>query len=321
MPQCEADIARYLGGVIDFTVGKQDVCSVGLAAQREHFPTANVTGSLGFATGVFDCASDKLVAHDAPCGAQARGLRLQTTLCINDMFLYHAASRSRKTGTPMETSDLTARQIYQQIKDNPSRARFGFGKKAILVNIDLQKAYTRTDLFNTAYETDPKQLDYVNQLSAAFRTLGWPVVWTHVAYMASGEDCGIWGTRTDTPDSLQNIKFGSERSEFDERLEIDHERDVIYCKKMPSAFFETALQSLCVWHQVDTLVMTGGSTSGCIRATAVDSLSRGYRTIVPEECVADKHESYHFANLTDLAIKYADVVAIAEVLDWLSQQR
>ena len=55
----------------------------------------------------------------------------------------------------METSDLTARQIYQQIKGNPSRARFGFGKKAILVNVDPQKAYTRTDLFKTAYETDP----------------------------------------------------------------------------------------------------------------------------------------------------------------------
>ena len=105
-----------------------------------------------------------------------------------------------------------------------------------------------------------------------------------------------------------------------DRLEINREKDVIYCKKMPSAFFETALQSLCVWHQVDTLIITGGSTSGCIRATAVDSLSRGYRTIVPEECVADKHESYHFANLTDLAIKYADVLGVSEVLDWLSQQ-
>ena len=82
--------------------------------------------------------------------------------------------------------------------------------------------------------------------------------------------------------------------------------------------FETALQSLCVWHRVDTVVLTGGSTSGCIRATAVDSLSRGYRTIVPEQCVADKHESYHYANLTDLAIKYADVVDVNEVLDWLT---
>jgi len=220
----------------------------------------------------------------------------------------------------METSDLTARQIYEQIKSNPTRARFGFGQKAILVNVDPQKAYTRTDLFKTAYETDPRQLEYTNQLAKAFRALNWPVVWTHVAYMESGEDCGIWGTRTDTPDSLQNIKFGSQRAEFDDRLTIDHQRDAIYCKKMPSAFFETPLQSLCVWHKVDTVVITGGSTSGCIRATAVDSLSRGYRTIVPEQCVADKHESYHFANLTDLALKYADVLDVAEVLDWLCSQ-
>ncbi|EED34040.1 isochorismatase hydrolase [gamma proteobacterium NOR5-3] len=220
----------------------------------------------------------------------------------------------------METTNKTAREIYQEIKANPARKRFGFGNKAVLVNIDPQKAYTRKDLFKTAYETDPHQLDHINALAARFRELQWPVVWTHVAYMESGEDAGIWGTRTDTEDSLQNIKFGSLRSEFDDRLTIDRERDVIYLKKMPSAFFETQLQSLLVWHQVDTVILTGGSTSGCIRATAVDSLSRGYRTIVPEECVADKHESYHFANLTDLSLKYADVLDLEEVQTWLSQQ-
>jgi len=219
----------------------------------------------------------------------------------------------------METSQKTAREIYLELKGNLSRKRFGFGKKAILVNIDLQKAYTRTDLFKTAYETDPNQLEYVNKLAEKFRSREWPVVWTHVAYMDSGEDCGVWGTRTDTEDSLQNIKFDSERSEFDDRLQIDKQKDIIYCKKMPSAFFETQLQSLCVWHEVDTVIMTGGSTSGCIRATAVDSLSRGYRTIVPEECVADKHESYHFANLTDLSIKYADVLDVQEIFDWLDK--
>ena len=220
----------------------------------------------------------------------------------------------------METSNKTAREIYQEVRNNPTRKRFGFGRKAVLVNIDPQKAYTRTDLFATAYETDPRQLEYMNRLARQFRALGWPVVWTHVAYMESGEDAGIWGTRSDTPDSLQNIKFGSRRSEFDDRLDIDRVQDVIYLKKMPSAFFETQLQSLLVWHQVDTVVITGGSTSGCVRATAVESLSRGYRTIVPEECVADKHESYHFANLTDLALKYADVVAVQEVFDWLDGQ-
>jgi len=130
----------------------------------------------------------------------------------------------------------------------------------------------------------------------------------------------VWGTRTDTPDSLQNIKYGSDRNAFDERVELDPSKDVIYTKRMPSAFFETPLQSLMVWHQVDTIIITGGSTSGCVRATAVESLSRGYRTIVPEECVADKHESYHYANLTDLHLKYADVVKVQNVLGWLDEQ-
>lgn len=217
----------------------------------------------------------------------------------------------------MISSDKTAQQIFHDVMASPHRKPFGFGKKAVLVNIDPQKAYTRTDLYTTAYETDPRQLEYTNQLASAFRKLGWPVVWTHVAYMESGEDAGIWGTRTDTPDSLQNIKFGSDRYAFDERCEIDHVRDVIYTKRMPSAFFETALQSLLVWHQVDTVILTGGSTSGCIRTTAVDSLSRGYRTIVPMECVADKHESYHYANLTDMHLKYADVLSVEQVLSWL----
>lgn len=220
----------------------------------------------------------------------------------------------------MQTSNKTAKQIYLNLKNKPTRKRFGFGRKAALINIDPQKAYTRTDLFDTAYETDPNQLVYINSLSERFRKLAWPVVWTHVAYMDSAEDAGIWGTRTDTPDSLQNIKFDSQRSEFDDRLDIDHNKDVVYLKKMPSAFFETPLQSLLVWHQVDTLILTGGSTSGCIRATGVDSLSRGYRTIVAEECVADKHESYHYANLTDLSLKYCDVLDTDEVIQWLDKQ-
>jgi nicotinamidase-related amidase len=168
--------------------------------------------------------------------------------------------------------------------------------------------------FTTAYETNPLQLEYVNALAAAFRSKGFPVVWTYVAYMDSGEDCGIWGTRTNTPDSLQNIKVGSRRSEFDDRLQIDAQKDIIVNKRMASAFFETNLGSVFNFHGVDTVVVTGGSTSGCVRATAVDSLSRSYRTIVAEECVADKHESPHFANLYDMAVKYADVLSADEVL-------
>jgi nicotinamidase-related amidase len=220
----------------------------------------------------------------------------------------------------MELSDKTARQIWADVKANPNRARFGYGRKAVLVNIDFQCAYTKLAEFpKTAYETDPRQIEHVNALASRFRALKWPVVWTHVEYLDSAEDAGVWGTRTNTPDSLQNIKPGSRRAQLDERCDVQP-ADIQYAKRMPSPFFETPLQSLLVWHQVDTVVITGGSTSGCVRAGAVDSLSRGYRTIVPEQCVADKHESYHFANLTDLMLKYADVVDVNETLGWLDRQ-
>jgi len=146
------------------------------------------------------------------------------------------------------------------------------------------------------------------------------VIWTHVAYLDSGEDCGVWGTRGDTPDSLQNVKVGSRRAELDERCEIDP-RDIVINKRMASAFFETNLGSLFTFHRIDTVVVTGGSTSGCVRATVVDSLSRSFRTIVPEECVSDKHESPHFANLYDMSLKYADVLPVAEVLAFMEQYK
>ena len=217
----------------------------------------------------------------------------------------------------MELSDKTARQLYEEMKAGVRRAPFGYGSRAALVNVDFQRAYTDLGAFKTAYETDPRQLEHVNALAVLCRALNFPVVWTYCAYLPSGEDCGVWGTRTDTPDSLQNIKYGSERAQLDPRLVIG-DKDIVIAKRMPSAFFETLIPSLLTFHKVDTVIVTGGSTSGCVRATAVDSLSRSYRTIVPEECVADKHESPHFANLYDLAMKYADVVPTAEVEAWLA---
>lgn len=212
----------------------------------------------------------------------------------------------------------SAREIYKDVRDNPARRSFGFGARAALVNVDFQQAYTRPDLFpKSAYVTDPDQIGHVNRISAAARTARLPVIWTRVCYMPDGGDAGVWGTRTDTPDSLQNIKAGSDRHAFDPRVRMDFAVDLVFDKRMPSAFHETPLQSYLIWHRIDTVIVTGGSTSGCVRATAVDSLSRGYRTIVPVECVADKHESYHFANLTDLMLKYADVVSAAEVLEYL----
>lgn len=219
-------------------------------------------------------------------------------------------------GTKMVCDGKTARQIFEEVMANPARRKFGFGDRLAIVNVDFQQAYTRTDMFATAYETDPDQIHHVNHICALARARGLPVIWSRVGYRDDGGDAGVWGTRTDTPDSLQNIKYGSERHAFDPRCVID-DIDMQFTKRMPSAFFETPLASYLTWHKVDTVVVTGGSTSGCVRATAVDALSHGYRTIVPIETCADKHESYHFANLTDLQLKYADVEPVQAVVDWL----
>ena len=218
----------------------------------------------------------------------------------------------------MQTSDLTPRQYWAEIKSNPGRARFGFGDKAALINIDLQRAYTDIERFATAYRTDPNQISYINRLTGLARRKSMPVLWTYVAYAENADDAGVWGTRTDTEDSLQNIKQGGERAQLDPRLDIDAERDAVVNKRMASVFHDSHIPSLLVWHRVDTVILTGGSTSGCVRASAVDALSRGYRTIVPEECVADKHEIPHFANLCDIMLKYGDVEPFATVEAWLA---
>lgn len=221
----------------------------------------------------------------------------------------------------MQSSNLTARELYADLRRNPRRKPFGFGKRSALINVDLQNAYTRTEMYATAYSGHPDQIPLINRLAAAHRAQGWPVVWTTLAYMADGSDCGVWGLRTDTPDSLQNIKFDSDRARLDARVIVDVERDVQIVKKMPSAFHGTHLLPYLVAQRVDTVIVTGGSTSGCVRATVVDSLSNGFLTLVAEECVADVHESPHFANLYDMHAKYADVLPAVDILNWLQEQK
>jgi nicotinamidase-related amidase len=218
----------------------------------------------------------------------------------------------------MELSDKTARQMFAELQATRGRARYQLGKKPALINVDLQNAYTRPEEFSTAYEGSPEQFPSINALAAAARAAGAPVIWSYVAFLPSGIDCGAFGSRDDTPDSQQNIGPGSRRAALDDRLEIDAAHDVILQKRMPSAFHETHLQSLLTWHGCDSVIVTGGSTSGCVRATVVDALARGYLVCVPIECVADRHESPHFANLYDMEVKYAAVEPVEKLLGWLT---
>ena len=180
-----------------------------------------------------------------------------------------------------------------------------------MINIDIQKAYTCVGQFATAYETDPDQIAYVNELTTNFfarpqavRLCG-PT--SPSCNPARTQASGVRGATRRT--RCKTSKLGR-RAKFDDRCTSIGERDVIINKRMASAFLETNLRLDLQICKVDTVMVTGGSTSGCVRATVVDSLQRSFRTIVPIECVADKHESPHFANLYDMALKYADVVPV-----------
>jgi maleamate amidohydrolase len=219
----------------------------------------------------------------------------------------------------MILSDKTARQIWNDWKANPKLPPIGLGERICLLNVDLQRRYTDKGTFASAYEADPDEIPKVNQLARAVRALGMPVVWTYVAYLPGGRDCGWWGTRSASPNAIQTVGHDSPQAELDARLEVERGTDLILHKRMASAFFETHLPSFLVFNRIDTVIVTGGATSGCVRATVVDGMSLGYRMIVPEECVADREEGPHFAALYDIALKYGDVTPAASILDTLAR--
>jgi maleamate amidohydrolase len=223
-------------------------------------------------------------------------------------------------GQKMAPEPRTARQIFDELYADGDRPRFGFGKRLAILNVDLQRAYTDIDHFDSAYETDPCQISHINRLSRLARERGMPVVWTRVDELSGSDPSGVFSARRPGSEGQGPDDRPPERWDFDPRCAIDASRDAIYAKRMPSAFFGTPLIGWLVWRGVDTVVVTGGSTSGCVRATAVDSVSYGFRTIVPLECVADRNEGRHCASLCDLMQNYADVEPVQTVVDWLEGQ-
>jgi maleamate amidohydrolase len=113
--------------------------------------------------------------------------------------------------------------------------------------------------------------------------------------------------------SLRTLEAGSHAVQVDERLGLQP-GDTLITKQFASAFFGTALSSLLAAEGCDTLLVTGATTSGCVRATAVDAIQHGYRPIVPRECVGDRAQAPHEANLFDIQQKYGDVVSLDEAL-------
>lgn len=193
-----------------------------------------------------------------------------------------------------------------------SGARVGFGEKPAIVVIDMTKAFTDPSYKVGCDQT--KEVAAIADLLAAARRRNVPVYFTQIAYLPDGSDGGIFVKKVP---ALMELQLSDPNCmEVDDRI-APVEGEVVFCKKYPSAFFQTHLGSMLVSQGVDTLILSGCATSGCVRATAIDGISNGYRVIVPREAVGDRAQGPHEANLFDIAAKMADVIPLAEVIEYV----
>jgi nicotinamidase-related amidase len=154
----------------------------------------------------------------------------------------------------------------------------------------------------------------IQKLLEAARQAEIPVVFTTVAFRES--DKLTAAAFIDKVPALLTLEAGTRWAEIDPRI-APRETEPVLNKLFASGFFGTGLSSLLTAAGVDTLIITGASTSGCVRATAVDALQYGFRPVVPREAVGDRNPDAHEANLYDVDAKYGDVVRVQEVLDYL----
>ena len=148
------------------------------------------------------------------------------------------------------------------------------------------------------------------RLAAAARAAGVPVIFTNVRYQPDGSDGGVFYRKAPV---LKAFVAGSPLGAFPEEL-TPQEGDRVFTKQYPSAFFGTGLAEALHADGIDTLLITGYSTSGCVRASALDAMQYGFVPLVVRDACADRHEAPHAANLFDLQAKYAEVISEAEAL-------
>ena len=186
-------------------------------------------------------------------------------------------------------------------------SQIGFGHRPAVIVVDFQLAFTRGAL---AGDFPEDALRATAGICAAARAIGAPVLYTVCAYRADLSDAGPFGIKCP---GLVACERGTDGCRMDP-LVAPAEGDVVLEKQQPSAFFGTDLHARLVAREVDTVIVCGTTTSGCVRATAVDGMSLGYRVVVPIEAVADRARAPHDQALFDLGHKYADVVPARDVL-------
>lgn len=205
------------------------------------------------------------------------------------------------------TDGQSASDNYKGVWGN----RIGFGERPALLVIDFMQGYTTEGAPLYAPGVVSAVAETVDLLEAARRS-GIPVVHTNIRYhpghFANG---GMWVRKAPV---MKDMVEGNPLAAFCPEV-TPRENEVVISKQYASAFFGTSLAPMLHAMGVDTVVLTGCSTSGCIRASAVDAVQHGFRTIVVRECVGDRHDGPHEANLFDIDSKYGDVVKKQEALD------
>jgi nicotinamidase-related amidase len=193
--------------------------------------------------------------------------------------------------------------------------RVGLGRRPALVVIDVNRGFT--DAASPLVCDLDVVVAAIAELLAAFRAADLPVVYTTVAYDEAGKRAAA--AFIEKVPALLTLEAGSGWEEIDPRI-APAPGEPVLTKLWASAFHGTPFASFLTAAGCDSLVVTGASTSGCVRATAVDALQHGLRVLVPREAVGDRNAAAHEANLYDIDTKYGDVVTLADLLAELPRQ-
>ncbi|WP_344567000.1 isochorismatase family protein [Streptomyces axinellae] len=197
------------------------------------------------------------------------------------------------------------------------RAGFGApvrrGTRPALIVVDLTRGFTQ-DTFPTGSDLTGV-VEATSALVAAARPAGVPVVWTAISY-SPAEAAGGSVTWLAKATGMRALVAGSEAVELDPRLPRRPE-DLLVLKKGASAFFGTSLAASLTGLGVDTALVCGATTSGCVRATAVDAVQSGFPVLVPRACAGDRAQGPHDAALFDIQAKYGDVIGQEDALEYL----
>lgn len=187
----------------------------------------------------------------------------------------------------------------------------GFGDRPALILVDFVEAYFDQD--SPLYADVSDALASALRIRDAARDAGIPVFYTNVVYEPGGADGGVFYRKVP---ALHVFENGKPLGQWPAGLRPAAGEFVI-TKQYPSAFFGTSLAATLTAKGIDTLIITGLTTSGCVRATCVDSVSHGFIPIVVKDACGDRHEAPHEANLFDMNAKYGDVVEETAVINYL----